>query len=230
MLRLAVGENFLDGHDSSWVAGGTDSISDEGHLTLDVVVVTLFVLQGRQYRDGLVSPSVRQEPTRRFGQSQHHDNNADGEDALEGDGETPDKCVWPVSAAVVDPVGEHGADSHVATLNADELAAVVCRAALSLVRRDSRGIDAIAHAGNESSYDKLGRRADRWGYGGDLNDNTNNHDGRSQEDALSPAEIISEGQNEEGADETAHRVDGCDEALPGAVALDLGEVGHEGGG
>ena len=103
------------------VAGGADSVENDRHLLTDDLVVTATTIQTSQDGCSIVAEVFGEEPTRGLGQGQHHDDDNDGEDALEGNGESPSEVIRSIEAAIVDPVGNQSTNGDVATLNANEL-------------------------------------------------------------------------------------------------------------
>lgn len=63
-----------------------------------------------------------------------------------------------------------------------------------------------------------------------MDDDSDNHDGGTEEDTVATTETIAKHHDEEGAEEAADGVDGSNEPFVGAVAVDLGEVVDEGRG
>ena len=70
---------------------------------------------------------------------------------LEGNRKTPHEGIRPICAAIVDPVRDQSADSHVTTLDADELATIMRFRALGLVCGDRRGVDTVANLAKQVS-------------------------------------------------------------------------------
>lgn len=125
VLGLAVGPQLLHGSVSALHTGGPDGIVDDDNLGLNLIVLTVLVSERGKNSVGFVDTSVGEEPSRRLGESQHQDENDQGESDLESDGESPDKGVRSVRATIVDPVGDQSTNGNVTTLDANELASVV---------------------------------------------------------------------------------------------------------
>lgn len=125
MLSLAVGPQLLHGSVSALHTSSPNGVVDDNNLGLDLLVLTVLVSERGKNRVGFVDTSVGEEPSRRLGESQHQDENHEGESDLESDGESPDKGVGSVGAAIVDPVGNQCTNGNVTTLDANELASVV---------------------------------------------------------------------------------------------------------
>lgn len=125
VLSLAVGPQLLHGSVSALHTSSPDGVVDDNDLGLDLLVLTVLVSERGKNRVGFVDTSVGEEPSRRLGESQHQDENDQGESDLESDGESPDKGVGSVGAAIVDPVGNQCTNGNVTTLDANELASVV---------------------------------------------------------------------------------------------------------
>jgi hypothetical protein len=101
---------------------------------------------------------------------------------------------------------------------------------LCLVGGNGRRVDSIADASDAATNDELSRSSTVWWHTSNLNDNTKEHDSSAQEDGLAAAELVADEEDQEGAQEAAHGVDGNNEALVSTVAVNLGKCGDECGG
>lgn len=144
MLSLATSEENRDRSRLAEAASHLNGVENNAGLKLNLSIVNGLGLEGCQNDSGFILSIVRKQPSRRLGQSCGNTENDESEEALEGDGETPDQVVRSVCAAVVDPVSNKRADSDVASLNADDLASVVGLGALGLVGRDGRCVDTVS--------------------------------------------------------------------------------------
>lgn len=173
---------------------------------------------------------MRKEPARRFGQLGHHDQNDGGEYDLEGDGEAPSEIIRTVKTSVVDPVGNQRANGDVAAFNADDLATVLRAAALGLVSRDGRCVDAVANASDASSDNELGGSTTVGRNCADLDDDTDDHDSSTEEDGSAATKSVSHGEDKAGTKEATNSVDSNHETLVSWVTIDLGKRFDECGG
>jgi hypothetical protein len=101
---------------------------------------------------------------------------------------------------------------------------------LSLVGRNGRGVDTVTDASDATSDDELRSGTSVGRNSADLDDDTNDHDTGTEEDGLAATEAVTEGKDEAGTEEATNSVDGDDETLVGAVAVNLGESLDECGG
>ena len=69
---------------------------------------------------------MAEEPAGRLGHVNHEDQDDEGEEALEGNGESPREIIRTVSAAVVNPVGDESTNGNAAAFKADDFATVLC--------------------------------------------------------------------------------------------------------
>lgn len=101
VLRDAALEERGEGRDSALVARSLDGVRDDSQLLGDVGVVATLTGQSCQHGSGVVCASLGEQPTGRLGELEHQDEHGQGEDTLEGDGESPDEGVGSVGASIV---------------------------------------------------------------------------------------------------------------------------------
>ena len=89
-------------------------------------------------------------------------------------------------------------------------------------------VDAISNSSNASSYDELGGSSTADRHSCNLDDDTDDHNGCSEEDALASTQVIAKCENEAGAEETTYRIDRNDESFICTIALDFREIAGEG--
>lgn len=125
MLCLAPSEDGLErGALAPRVAGSADTVHDDALLQLRLLVVAFEAPQRRDDRLAFVVAFAGEEPARGLGEPDHAQDEDEGEDGLEGDGEAPREVRGAVAGAVVDPVGDQGAEGDDAAFDADEEAPV----------------------------------------------------------------------------------------------------------
>lgn len=185
---------------------------------------------------------VAEEPPRRLWQEAHGDDDENSEYDLEGDGKSPHEVIRAVRRSVIDPVGDQGAEGDDAALNANQQSSVGRLAAFGLIGRDCGSVDAVLfdlvamsvtsffiaqatqwwkwerervaypYTHNDSSRDHLCKRC-RPAHGGNLDDNSQQHDERPEYDSPPPAENVADAEDEHGAYQAANLVDGGDQPL-----------------
>ena len=128
VLGLAVGEEKLGG-DLAATTSLADGILDDTHLEQDLGVITTETVQTSKNRCSFVLAVMGEEPSRRFGQLNHQSNDDECEHTLESDGESPGEVIGAVETAVIDPVGNKRSDGNHATLDTNDLSAVLGLAA-----------------------------------------------------------------------------------------------------
>lgn len=189
-----------------------DRVKDRVSLLAGVVAVDLITTNGGDDTLGVLVSLVSKEPSGTLGEPDHGNAEDEAKDALEGNGETPGEVLVSIGSTIVDPVGDEGTESNDTTLNADEKTTVAGLTALGLVRRNSRGVDAVADSSDDTADDelsKLGVALD----GRDLDNNTDYHDNTSHNHGASSAEKITNPEDEHGAHQAANLVDGSDQPL-----------------
>ncbi|KAI6752019.1 hypothetical protein HG531_006715 [Fusarium graminearum] len=207
VLCLSTGEQSLDGGALlSSETRSTDGVDNSVALSTGLVTVNLKASDGGDDLFGFFVAVV----------------NDKTENDLEGNGKTPGEVLGTVGAAVVDPVGDEGTKGNDTTFDTNKKTSVGGGGTLSLVGRDSRSVDTVTDTGDCSTNDELSKSRVAL-HGGDLDDDTENHDPTAQDHSPSTAEQITDPENEHGTEQTSNLVDGSDKALHGAV-LCLGEV------
>lgn len=223
VLGLSTGEQSLDGSALlSSETRGTDRVDDSVALGACVIAVNLETSNGSDNLLGFFMAVVGEQPSRRLRKPDHANADNETEDDLEGNGETPSEVLGTVRAAVVDPVGDKGTEGNDTTFDTDEKTSVGGGRTLGLVGRDSGSVDTVTNTGDGSSDDKLSKSRVALG-GGDLNNDTENHDPTTKNHGPSTTEKITDPEDEHGTQQTTDLVDGSDKALHSAI-LCLGEV------
>lgn len=228
MLSLAVGEDSADWRDTCLVTRSLHGIDDNSHLGPCLNVIDR--LAGKRSNDDrsfLVSV-MGEQPSWRFWESQHQNNDDDSKCTLEGDRESPNHVVRSIQTSVIDPVCDKRSDSDISTFNANELSTVVRSAAFCLIRGHSRSVDSIAYSCYATSDDELGGSSSSDWDSSDLDNDSDNHDRCAEEDRLATAQPVAECENEAGSQEAANGVNSCDETFVGTASMfDFGEIVQE---
>lgn len=133
-----------------------------------------------------------------------------------------------VGAAIVDPVGNEGAESNDTSFDTNQQAAVGRPRALRLVRRDGRRVDSVPNAGDDSTDDELGLGAVSRNRR-NLDDHTDDHDDTAHSDRSSAASLVSIHQLDDRTEQTTDFVDTSHETLPCRVISGVGKCIVEGG-
>lgn len=79
-----------------------------------------------------------------------------------------------------------------------------------------------------SSYNELRGSAISRRNRADLNNDTDDHDGGTEEDGVSSTETVTKNESKQSTDEATDSVDGGNETLPCRVTVDLGEIRDKG--
>lgn len=88
--------------------GSLEGVENDASLVQDDVRVEGSGLEGGNDTLGFSEVSMRNEPTRRLGEKLDHDEKADGEDALKGDGDAPRSRGRDEGESIVNPLGTKG--------------------------------------------------------------------------------------------------------------------------
>lgn len=94
---------------------------------------------------------------------------------------------------------------------------------LCLVCRNSRGVDAVANAGDAASNDELRSCTTAHWHRSNLKNDTNDHNGSAKENGFASTKLVTKLKDEAGTEEASNSVDGNDEAFIGTVSLHFGE-------
>jgi len=149
VLRLAVRQKRLERRLAAHLPTCPDAVQDDVLLQLRGGVVLGEAVQRGDDGDALLVAVAGQQPAGGFREVVRADDKDDAEDDLEGDGEAPGEFGdGALRGAVVDPVGDHGAEGDDAALDADQQAAVVRARALGLVRGDGGRVLRIVSRGS----------------------------------------------------------------------------------
>lgn len=203
MLGLPTRKDGLQGRPpTACKPGRSGRIHDDPFLQLGFFVVDVQAAQGHDDGFALFVPLAREKPAWRFQQKDHANNHDQSKEDLEGDGKTPGEICGAVTAAIIDPIRDEGAESDDAAFNADEEAAVGRSRAFGLVRGDCGRIDAVAEACDGPPNDELGERV-RIGLRSDLNDDAEDHDGATDHHRAAASEEVAERENEDRSKEAA---------------------------
>lgn len=124
VLCLSACEESL-GRDLATATGSVDGITDDLHLEANLGVVAGEAVQASQYRGSFIFVVMVEQPSRRLGERDHHNDDNYGEDTLESDGESPSEVVGAVETAVVNPVGNERADGDHGAFDTDDFSAVL---------------------------------------------------------------------------------------------------------
>ncbi|KAI6762648.1 hypothetical protein HG530_008628 [Fusarium avenaceum] len=227
VLGLSTGEESLNG--SALLgseARGTDGVDDTVSLGAGLVAVNLVATDGSDDSLGFLVAVVGEQPSRRLGKPDHGNTEDETKDDLEGNGESPCEVLGTVRAAVVDPVGDEGTEGNDTTLDTDEETSVGGSGTLSLVGRDSRGVDTVTNTSDCATNDEL-RKSRVALHSSNLDNDTNDHDPTTKNHSPSTTEQITDPKNEHGTEQASNLVDSRDETLHSTV-LCLGEVIVEG--
>lgn len=197
MLCLAAGEEYLEWSAVTITTAHSNGVGDNVELTSNLFVLNWQVCKRCHDDPSFLGAFFSHEPSGRLGQSKCKTKNDESEHQLEGDREPPSQLGWAVKTSKIDPVGDQRSNGYVSTLDTDELSAVVALGALSLVGRDSRCVDSVADASEETADDELCSRTgtltnDTTGsrYAGNLDDHTDDHSPSADEDRFAAAEPV----------------------------------------
>lgn len=171
-------------------------------LDLGLVVVHFQAAQSGQDVLALLDFAFRDEISWRFWKVRHSDDDDNAKDNLEGNWESPREIGWAVMGTKIDPVCDHTSNGNHAALNADEQATVARLGAFCLVGGDGGGVHAIPDSGNGSAHDEL-RQGNVTGEGGDLDDDSHDHDTGTANDHPASTETITKDQGKDGAEEAS---------------------------
>ena len=202
MLRLSTCKDRLERRPlAACVPGSADRVHDDLFLELGFLVVDLEPSQRCDDRLPLFVPLASEEPTGGFGHVYHPDDHNQRKHNLKRDGKPPREVRGAVRSAVIDPVSGYGSERDDTAFDADQQAAVGGAAALGLVGGDCGGVDAVAEAGYGAADDEL-REGVGVGLGSDLNYDAEDHDAAADHHGAPAAEVVAEGEDEDGAEET----------------------------
>lgn len=216
VLCLAVGEESLVWRRLGKATGSANAVHDNVPLDGRLRRVQLITPKRGDDDFSLLVTLVGQEPTGRLGQEPHGNGNDEGEDDLEGDGESPGKLGWAVRCSIVDPVCHTGAEGDDTTLDTDKKSTVRSLTALGLVGRNCRGIYPIANTHHYSANDELCE----WRsvvLRSDLDDDTAEHDYAAEDNGTPSPEQVAHTENEHGSHQASYLVNSGHKALHGRV-------------
>lgn len=179
------------------------SILDGGELVLDVRVIGRSLVESDQDLESLLFATLQDEPSGRFRKAQDGHEDDQREDDLEGDRETPCNLGVDEGEAKVEPVTKSDTCRNQRTFNHDQLPTSVRLGGLGLPCRDGGGVHPVADTGDETANDEVAERESRA-----LQDGTNGHDDRTNEDGLATPQKIAEVDGGARASETSQIVRG----------------------
>jgi hypothetical protein len=228
VLSLSTSEESREGGLAALVTSSSNGLLNGLDLGDNLGGVAACTVETSKDSLSLFATMVCEEPSRRLGKLDHHDEHDGSKDTLESDRESPDEGVRTVGTAIVDPVSDQRSDGDVTTLNADELSTVVRLTALGLVGRDSRCVDTVSNTSDCSTDNELGCGATTGRNSSDLDNNTDDHDNSTEEDGVATTEAVTKVENEESTEEATDSVDGDNETFV-CLVEDLGKVFCESG-
>lgn len=103
MLALAVAEDSGKRSALASLSAGADTVHDDTSLESDLFVIDGLRCESAENDCGFFLAVLAEQPTRTLGKASDEDQDDDGENALEGDRESPGELLWAVETAVVDP-------------------------------------------------------------------------------------------------------------------------------
>ena len=194
-------------------------------LGLDVRILNFRPLTIRKNLFRLTVPPLRDKPSWRLrepGDSRIEDGD---EYELKRQRDSPSHGSWHVREAERDPIAQHKASNVQDQFDNDQLAAPGGFRRLGLPWRCSGSVDAVADPCDDASNDDLSD-----GVCCNLEEGTNAHDCRPDQDSLLTAEPVADEEGGNGAEETTDVVECSDRALETRVVGDsegIEEVGRD---
>lgn len=176
-------------------------IEDQVLLGLRSDVVDLETTQCGQNRLTVGNAILGDQIARRLGQVVHSNNNDETEEDLEGNGESPDQIRWAIVGTKVDPIRNGRANGNDTTFDTYQQTTVARFGALGLVGRNGGCVHSVTNAGDDSTEEELEER-DMVGECRHLDDDTDDHDGRAENDHPSTTEPVTKQQGKDSTDET----------------------------
>jgi hypothetical protein len=208
VLGLATGEEDLP-------VAGLDTLKrleiglHEVVIGENVLGVDSAIVESSQDLEGLLVMTLHDEPTRRLRKGESTQCNKDGEEDLEGDGETPLHGAFDVRETEIDPVGNECSDGNNGTLEANEKTTVVCTGTLRLPDRNSSGVHAVSKTGNDTSNHELAQTPVRAKCSSGDN-STENHQETTGHQERSTSDLLTVHKSEDSTEETTKLVTGGD--------------------
>lgn len=211
------------------------SILDGLEFIVDLLVSNVNVCNGSDNFSSLIFATLENEPSRRLRQAKDKGKNEDAEDNLEGQGESPSNRTGGKRQAKIDPIRNHDAARDEGTFNHDEFSSLVGGTRLRLPHGYRRCVTAIAKACYDTTDDKVFQSESR-----SLQDSANNHDGSTEKDHFPTAEVVTDEDGDDGADEASQivrchsntlvsRALGRIRGIRSKIWIDVGELGKEDG-
>lgn len=193
-----------------------------------VLAIDRAVVERSQDFKGFLVVTAHDEPTGRLGQHKSTGSDADGEDNLERDRESPLNRGVDVRKTKVNPVGNEGTDGNDGTLEADEETPVVRTRTLRLPHGDGSSVHTVSETRDNTANDELTKTPVR-AEGSSRDHSTENHQKATSHQQRCAANALTEHQGEDSTEETTQLVTSGDSTTEdgdmGRVAL-LGVAGR----
>jgi hypothetical protein len=179
-----------------------------------------FAVEGGDDLRGLGGLAFEDEVAGCFGEGEHLEDEADGEEGLEGDGEAPLDGAGGEAKAVVHPVCDAETDDRDGALQAEQEASVLGGAQLGLVGRDVGAVEAVADARYDPPDQELCECRRRC-----QDDCSDDHGSATGEDHRLATKTFASEEGEERARGTSNVVDADNSALE--FGIWVAEIGGE---